>query len=99
MLLALGQARLRLARRFGAAVVAVLQNAAGAAEMGKSGRLWVEQAWTWEQAIARFLTARPQRFEPEKEGLVFSSVYFQVNPATGRALLVRREMIIEESSD
>jgi len=52
-----------------------------------------------EQAIARFLTARPQRFEPEKEGLVFSSVYVQVNPVTGRALSVRRDTIIEESSD
>jgi metallophosphoesterase (TIGR00282 family) len=52
-----------------------------------------------EQAVARFLTARPQRFEPEKEGLVFSSVYIEVDAATGRALSVRREMIIEESGD
>jgi metallophosphoesterase (TIGR00282 family) len=52
-----------------------------------------------EQAVARFLTARPQRFEPEKEGLVFSSVYVEVDAATGRALSVRREMIVEESGD
>ena len=52
-----------------------------------------------EQAVARFLTARPQRFEPEKEGLVFSSVYIEVDTATGRALSVRRETIIEESVD
>jgi len=52
-----------------------------------------------EQAVARFLTARPQRFEPEKEGLVFSSVYIEVDTATGRALSVRRETIIEESGD
>jgi metallophosphoesterase (TIGR00282 family) len=52
-----------------------------------------------EQAVARFLTARPQRFEPEKEGLVFSSVYIEVDAATGRALSVRREMIVEESGD
>ena len=52
-----------------------------------------------EQAVARFLTARPQRFEPEKEGLVFSSVYIEVDAATGRALSVRRETIFEESGD
>lgn len=52
-----------------------------------------------EQAVARFLTARPQRFEPEKEGLVFSSVYIEVDAATGRALSVHREMIVEESGD
>jgi metallophosphoesterase (TIGR00282 family) len=52
-----------------------------------------------EQAVARFLTARPQRFEPEKEGLVFSSVYIEVDVPTGRALSVRRETIVEESGD
>jgi metallophosphoesterase (TIGR00282 family) len=52
-----------------------------------------------EQAVARFLTARPQRFEPEKEGFVFSSVYVEVDAATGRALSVRREMIVEENGD
>jgi metallophosphoesterase (TIGR00282 family) len=52
-----------------------------------------------EQAVARFLTARPQRFEPEKEGLVFSSVYIEVDAASGRALSLRREMIVEESGD
>jgi hypothetical protein len=52
-----------------------------------------------EQAVARFLTARPQRFEPEKEGLVFSSVYIEVDAATGRALSLQRETIVEESGD
>ena len=52
-----------------------------------------------EQAVARFLTARPQRFEPEKEGLVLSAVFIEVNAATGRALSIRREMIVEESGD
>jgi metallophosphoesterase (TIGR00282 family) len=52
-----------------------------------------------EQAVARFLTARPQRFEPEKEGLVLSSVYIEVDAASGRALSLRREMIVEESGD
>jgi metallophosphoesterase (TIGR00282 family) len=52
-----------------------------------------------EQAVARFLTGRPQRFEPEKEGAVFSSVFIEVEAATGRALSVRRETIIEASGD
>jgi metallophosphoesterase (TIGR00282 family) len=52
-----------------------------------------------EQAVARFLTARPQRFEPEKEGLLFSSVFIEVEAATGRALSIRREIIVEESGD
>jgi metallophosphoesterase (TIGR00282 family) len=52
-----------------------------------------------EQAVARFLTARPQRFEPEKEGCLFSSVFIEVAAATGRALSIRREMIVEESGD
>jgi metallophosphoesterase (TIGR00282 family) len=52
-----------------------------------------------EQAVARFLTGRPQRFEPEKEGAVFSSVFIEVEAPTGRALSVRRETIIEASGD
>jgi 2',3'-cyclic-nucleotide 2'-phosphodiesterase len=52
-----------------------------------------------EQAVARFLTARPQRFEPEKEGSILSAVYIEFDAATGRALSVRRETIIEESGD
>ena len=52
-----------------------------------------------EQAVARFLTARPQRFEPEKEGLLFSSVFIEVEAASGRALAIRRETIVEESGD
>jgi hypothetical protein len=52
-----------------------------------------------EQAVARFLTARPQRFEPEKEGFFFSCIYVDVEPATGRALSVRRETIVEENGD
>ena len=52
-----------------------------------------------EQAVARFLTARPQRFEPEKEGFILSAVYIEVDGATGRALSVRRETIFEESGD
>jgi metallophosphoesterase (TIGR00282 family) len=52
-----------------------------------------------EQAVARFLTARPQRFEPEKHGLVFSSVLIEVDAKTGRALSIRREYFVEEADD
>jgi metallophosphoesterase (TIGR00282 family) len=52
-----------------------------------------------EQAVARFLTARPQRFEPEKQGIVFSSVLIEVDPENGRALSIRREYFVEEASD
>ena len=52
-----------------------------------------------EQAVARFLTARPQRFEPEKQGVVFSSVLIEVDPESGRALSIRREYFVEEAGD
>jgi metallophosphoesterase (TIGR00282 family) len=52
-----------------------------------------------EQAVARFLTARPQRFEPEKKGIVFSSVLVEVDPKNGRALSIRREYFVEEAGD
>jgi metallophosphoesterase (TIGR00282 family) len=52
-----------------------------------------------EQAVARFLTARPQRFEPEKHGLVFSSVLIEVDTETGRALSIQREYLIEEAGE
>ncbi|MEW5900224.1 MAG: TIGR00282 family metallophosphoesterase [Acidobacteriota bacterium] len=48
-----------------------------------------------EQAVARFITARPQRFEPEKSGLLFSAVYVELNAETGRAVSIHRETIAE----
>jgi metallophosphoesterase (TIGR00282 family) len=50
-----------------------------------------------EQALARFITARPQRFEPEKSGAFFSAVFIEVDAATGRALSIQREIFAEES--
>ena len=49
-----------------------------------------------DQAIQRFLTSRPQRFEPGKSGLVFSSVYVEVDTNTKKAISIQREMIVEE---
>jgi len=52
-----------------------------------------------DQAVSRFLTARPQRFEPAKEGIFFSAVFVEVEILTGKALTIRREVIVEEKVD
>ncbi len=49
-----------------------------------------------DQALKRFLTARPQRFEPSKEGIFFSSLFVEVDARTGKALSVKRLFIAEE---
>lgn len=51
------------------------------------------------QALARFLTARPQRFEPEKDGVHISFVFIEVEVESGKALSIRRELIGEEHGD
>lgn len=52
-----------------------------------------------EQAVNRFLTARPQRFEPGKEGILFTAVWVEADAKTGKALAIQRETIIEEDSE
>jgi metallophosphoesterase (TIGR00282 family) len=52
-----------------------------------------------EQGIQRFLTSRPQRFEPGKVGLVFSSVFIEVDTQTGKAISIRREMLFEDTKE
>jgi calcineurin-like phosphoesterase len=44
-----------------------------------------------EQAIQKFLTGRPQRFEPAKDGVFLSAVYIEIDADTGKALSIRRE--------
>lgn len=51
------------------------------------------------QALARFLTARPQRFEPERGGAFLAAVYIEVESSTGRALAIRREIFVEDSGE
>jgi len=51
-----------------------------------------------EQALARFLTARPQRFEPGKLGSYLSCAIVDIDPVTGKAHSIRREVIAEEES-
>lgn len=46
-----------------------------------------------EQAIQRFLTGRPQRFEPEKGGLFLSAVFIEIDADTGTAFSIVREVI------
>jgi len=48
-----------------------------------------------DQAMQRFLTGRPQRFEPEKQGSRVEGVCIEIDPDTGRALSITREMLIE----
>jgi len=49
-----------------------------------------------EQALNRFLTARPQKFEPATEGLMLGAVLIEVDPQSGKALTIKREMMIED---
>jgi metallophosphoesterase (TIGR00282 family) len=51
-----------------------------------------------DQALKRFLTSRPQRFEPAKKGVFFSAVFVEVDNQTGKALSIQREIIAEEES-
>ncbi len=52
-----------------------------------------------DQSIMRFLTGRPQRFEPSKEGILFSALFVEINSKTGKALSIKREIITEDKSD
>jgi len=52
-----------------------------------------------EQALQRFLSSRPQRFEPATDGLVLSSVAISIDPASGKALSIKRELLTEEKSE
>ena len=49
-----------------------------------------------DQALNRFLFARPQRFEPSKDGFILSSVLIDVDIKTGKALRIKREIITGE---
>ena len=52
-----------------------------------------------EQAVQKFLTGRPQRFEPSKEGLILCSVFIEIDAESGRALSIRRDILVEEKND
>lgn len=48
-----------------------------------------------EQAMLRFLTSRPQRFEPSKDGMIFSFLCVEIDFQTGKALSILRESLVE----
>jgi metallophosphoesterase (TIGR00282 family) len=50
-----------------------------------------------DQALDRFLTSRPQRFEPGKDGMIFSSVFIEIDVSSGKALDICREILVDES--
>jgi metallophosphoesterase (TIGR00282 family) len=45
-----------------------------------------------DQAIDKFLLARPVRFEPAKDDLFLCAVYIEIDTESGRALSITREM-------
>ncbi|MCX7974717.1 MAG: TIGR00282 family metallophosphoesterase [Candidatus Aminicenantes bacterium] len=49
-----------------------------------------------DQAIARFLTARPQKFEPAKEGAILSAFWVEIDSKTGLALSIKRLQVTGE---
>lgn len=52
-----------------------------------------------EQALQRFLTSRPQRFEPSRDGLFLSCVFIEVDVKTGKALSIKREVLAEDGHE
>ncbi|MBN1272055.1 MAG: TIGR00282 family metallophosphoesterase [Candidatus Aminicenantes bacterium] len=50
-----------------------------------------------DQAIKRFLTSRPQHFEPSKEGNFLSTVVFDIDPRSGKASSIKRKIFAEEN--
>jgi metallophosphoesterase (TIGR00282 family) len=50
-----------------------------------------------EPALQRFLTSRPQRFEPSKEGRMLAAVVIDVDRESGRALRIQRRLLIGEA--
>jgi 2',3'-cyclic-nucleotide 2'-phosphodiesterase len=52
-----------------------------------------------DQAMQRFLTSRPQRFEPSRDGLFLSGVFVEVDTRTGKALSITREVLAEDGHE
>jgi len=52
-----------------------------------------------EPALQRFLTSRPQRFEPSRDGLFLSGVFIRADASTGKALSITREVLAEDGHE
>ncbi|MGB9893137.1 MAG: TIGR00282 family metallophosphoesterase [Candidatus Saccharicenans sp.] len=68
-------------------------------DVGMAGALNSVIGMKTEQALQRFLSSRPQRFEPATDGLLLSAVFISINPKTGKALSINRELLVEEKSE
>jgi calcineurin-like phosphoesterase len=49
-----------------------------------------------DQGVQRFLTSRPQRFEPQKGDGILSAVCIEIDVESGKACSIKRENITEE---
>jgi len=47
-----------------------------------------------QQAVDRFLTSRPQRFGPSKEGFTLNAVFLEIDCRTGKALHIERIKVV-----
>lgn len=68
-------------------------------DVGMAGGLNSVIGMKREQALQRFLTSRPQRFEPATDGLLLNAVFISIDPESGKALSIKREMLVEEKSE
>lgn len=50
-----------------------------------------------DQALARFLTGRPQRFEPAKQGSILSAFWVEIETQSGLATAIKRLLITEDT--
>jgi len=66
-------------------------------DVGMAGGLNSVIGMRKDQALEKFLTSRPQRFEPEKDGLYLSAVFVEIEEMTGKALSIKREIVTEEA--
>ncbi|MDD8020643.1 MAG: TIGR00282 family metallophosphoesterase [Acidobacteriota bacterium] len=66
-------------------------------DVGMAGGLGSVIGMKPEQATSRFLTGRPQKFEPANEGLILGAVLIEIDSSSGKALSIKREMMIEDS--
>jgi metallophosphoesterase (TIGR00282 family) len=74
----------------------LLKGTAYISDVGMSGGLNSVIGIRKDVAVKRFLTSRPQHFEPSKEGYFFSTVLLEIDPITGKSISIKREIISGE---
>jgi metallophosphoesterase (TIGR00282 family) len=68
-------------------------------DVGMGGSLNSVIGMKREQAVGKFLTSLPQRFEPAKDGLVLAAAVVEADAETGRALSIAHEILKEDGLD